>query len=227
MRLGIHQNNFLPFWGYFYKMSKCDIFVLLDNVQFEKNCYTNRTMIKTPQGEHWLTLPIIRAFPQLIKDVELLNYPKEKEKHLRTIELNYKKAKYFDYLFSELKEILEKDWKYLSELNIELIKLLKDKLGIKTRLEIASDYNFKGKSTDLLTNICKHFKADTYLSGKGGAEYQEENKFKEAGIKLEYTDFVHPVYPQLWGNFIPNLSIIDFLFNCEKQNFPSDNKLVF
>lgn len=213
MIIGIHQPNFLPFLGYFYKMAKCNTFVLLDNVQYPKNLYTNRAMIKTLQGKLWLTLPIKRAFPQLIKDVELVDYPKEREKHIRAIELNYKKAKYFNYLFPELKEVLKKNWTHLSELNIELIKLFKNKLGIKTKLEVASDYDFKGNSTELLIEICKKFGADTYLSGKGGAKYQEEDKFKEAGIKLEYTDFTCPIYSQLWGDFIPNLSVVDYIFN--------------
>jgi hypothetical protein len=195
-------------------MAKCNIFILLDNVQYEKNGPTNRVKIKIAQGEDWLTLSVKREFPRIINEVKLVNFPKEREKHLKAIELNYKKAKYFNFLFPELKEILEKDWQYLSNLNVELIKLLKEKLGIKTKLEIASDYNISGKGDELLIDICRKFNADIYLSGKGGQKYQNEEKFKAAGIKLEYTDFIHPVYPQLWGDFIPGLSIIDLIFNC-------------
>jgi len=219
IKIGIHQPNYLPWLGFFYKMAKVDIFVLLDNVQYEKNGLTNRLKIKTPQGGTWLSLPVKRKFPQLIKKAELVDFSKEKERHIKTIELNYKKAKYFDYLFPELREILARDWQCLADLNIELIKFFKEKLSIKAKLEIASNYNIVGKGTDLLVNLCKIFNADTYLSGKGGEKYQEEEKFKKAGIKLEYTDFIHPVYPQLWGDFIPNLSIIDLIFNCGPQSF--------
>jgi len=214
MKVAIHQPNFLPWLGYFYKMAKSDVFVILDNVQYEKNGLTNRTKIKTTQGERWLTLPVSQKFPRMIKKIELVNFENEKKKILKTIELNYKKAKYFDYLFPELKKILEKEWRYLADLNIELIKLLEEKLKIKTKLEIASSYDFQGESDDLLISICKKFNAESYLSGRGGSKYQDENKFKKANIKLEYTDFICLPYPQLWGDFIPGLSIIDLLFNC-------------
>jgi len=219
--IAIHQPNYLPWLGYFYKIAICDIFLILDNVQYEKNGLTNRVRIKTPNDGAWLSLPIKRKFSQLINEVELVNSSEEKKRHIKTIELNYKKAKYFNYLFPELEEILNKDWKYLADLNIELIKFLKNKMGIKTKIEIASNYNVSGKSTDLLVNFCKIFNANIYLSGSGGKKYQEEAKFENEDIKLKYTDFIHPVYSQLWGNFIPGLSVVDLIFNYgpESLNF--------
>lgn len=213
MKVAIHQPNYLPWLGYFYKMAKSDVFVLLDNVQYEKNGLTNRVKIKTYQGSPWLTLSATRRLPQLVKEVKLANFQRDRKKHIRTIELNYQKAEYFNYLFPEIKEILEKDWRYLSKLNSELIKLLKEKLGIKTNLEIVLNHDVSEKGTDLLLNLCKKFKADVYLSGRGGRKYQDEEKFKITKIKLEYSDFIHPTYFQLWGEFVPNLSIIDLLFN--------------
>ncbi len=226
MKIAIHQPNYLPWLGYFYKMAKCDIFVLLDNVQYEKNGPTNRVKIKNPQGGFWLTFSVNKKFPQIITEIEFANFKEDRKKHLKSIELNYCRTKYFDYLFPELKKILEEDWQYLANLNIELIELLKEKFGIKTKLEIASNYNFQGKRDELLIDICKKFNADVYLSGKGGQKYQDEEKFKTSGIKLEYTNFIHPVYPQLWGDFIPGLSAIDLLFNCgqESINFLLKNK---
>jgi len=216
MKVAIHQPNFIPWIGYFHKMANCDIFVILDSAQYEKNAFCNRTKIKTAQGGQWLTLPIETAgkVQQRILEAKIQNPKTNLPKCIKTIELNYKRAEYFDYLFPELKEILKKDWQYLSELNIALIELIKDKLGIKTRLEIASNYNVSGKSTELLINISKIFNADVYLSGGGGEKYQDEKAYEESGIKLEYSDFIHPIYPQLWGEFIPNLSIIDLLFDC-------------
>lgn len=228
MKVAIHQPNFLPWLGYFYKMAKCDVFILLDNVQYEKNGPTNRVKIKTPQGSLWLTLPIKRNFPQLIKEAELVNFTGQKENIIKALKLNYQKAEYFDFLFPELEEVLKKDWKYLSELNMNLIKLIKEKLKIKTKLEVASDYEVVGKGTDLLVSLCRAFKADAYLSGKGAKKYQEEEKFKLAGIKLEYSDFIHPVYPQLWKDFIPGLSVIDLIFNCgpKSNDFLLGNKKI-
>lgn len=162
MKVAIHQPNFLPWPGFFYKMAKSDIFVLLDNVQYEKNGPTNRTKIKTSRGKSWLTLPVSQKFPQTIKEIELVNFENERNKILKTIELNYKKSKHFDFLFPEINNIFQKDWKRLSELNTELIKLLKEKLGIKTKLEIASDFKVAGKRDDLLINLCKYL-GETFI----------------------------------------------------------------
>lgn len=211
MKIAIHQPNYLPWPGYFYKMANCDLFIFLDNVQYENNGFTNRTRIKTAQGASWLTLPIKRNFPKLVKEAELEDSKENLKKHLRSIEVNYKKAKNFDDLFPDLERIMSKDWKYLSDLNIELIKMLKDKLEIKTELRTAPDV--PGKKNELIINICKEFKADTYLSGLGAKEYQDEREFERSGIKLEYSDFKPIVYPQLWGEFEDNLSAIDLIFN--------------
>jgi len=216
MKIAIQQPNYLPWQGFFYKMARSDIFIFLDTVQYPRRVFVHRVKIKTPKGEQWLSVPVkVKGkYFQKISETEIQNEKDWRKEHLKTLELNYKKAKNFNYLFPEIKKILEKDWQYLSELNIALIDLLKEKLRIKTKLEIASNFSFSGEGDDLLINICKRFGADIYLSGKGGQKYQDEEKFKAAGIKLEYTDFIHPVYPQLWEDFIPNLSVIDLLFNC-------------
>jgi len=84
----------------------------------------------------------------------------------------------------------------------------------------------KGVSTERLISICQNMNGNKYLSGFGGTKYQEEELFKKANIRLRITDFKHPVYPQLWGDFIPNLSVIYLIFNCgpdSKEIFLKDN----
>lgn len=213
MKIAIHQPNFMPWLGYFYKMAQADVFVILNNVQYEKNGYTNRVKIKTAQGAIWLTLPIQRQFPQTIQQIKLANFSQIKEKILKTIAQNYTKAPYFDDLFPQLKKIFSRDWQYLADLNLRLLKLLKRKLGIKTKLVTASQFKINGKADDLLIELCQALSAKTYISGSGGSKYQDENKFKKSGLKLEYCDFNHPTYQQLYPPFIPGLSVIDLLFN--------------
>jgi len=220
--VGIHQPNFLPWLGYFYKLAKSDVFVLLDNVQYTKNSFVNRNKIKTSQGAIWLTVPVkIKGrFGQLIKDVEINNTVNWRKKHLRTLEANYKKAKSFERIFSGLKAAYyADDWSNLCELNIRLLESLLSILKLEKRLVRASELNVEGESTQLLISIVKEVGGNVYLSGFGGAKYQEEELFEEAGITLEYYEFEHPVYPQLWSDFIPNLSIIDLLFNCGPKSF--------
>ncbi|MFC1517581.1 WbqC family protein [Candidatus Margulisiibacteriota bacterium] len=218
-KIGIHQPNFLPWLGYFYKIKHSDIFVYLDTVQYTKNSLQNRNKIKTPQGEQWIAIPVLSKgkFGQLTKDVEINLNEKWKEKILKGLEMNYKKAPFFSEYFPKLKAILEKySGNKLSELSIELIEWLCRKLEINTSRKKASELGLDPelKSTDMLVEICKKSGADTYLSGAGGSNYQEEEKFKQVGIVLEYTKFKYPEYKQLWKDFLPNLSILDILFNC-------------
>lgn len=215
MIVAIHQPNFLPWIGFFYKILKSDIFVLLDIVQFSKNSYQNRVKIKIPQGALWLTVPVIHNFGQLTKDVKINNNEKWKDKHLKTLEMNYKRAPYFEIIYSMLKDIYhKKEWEFITDFNIELINTVCNFIEIKTKIVVASSLDVKGSSTDLLIDIVKKLGGTTYLSGKGGIKYQDEEKFKNNMISLIYTDFKHPIYPQLWGEFVEGLSILDLLFNC-------------
>jgi hypothetical protein len=217
--IAIHQPNFLPWIGFFYKMLKSDVFVFLDNVQFSKNSYQNRVKIKSSQGAMWLTVPVLHKFGQLTKEVKINNREQWREKHLKTLELNYKKASFFKPVFELLREIyFKEEWELLVDFNIELIFSISKFLEIETEMIRATSLNVSGKSTDLLINIAKELNASIYLSGKGGANYQDEKKFRANGIELKYSDFTHPVYPQLWGEFIEGLSIIDLLFNCGEKS---------
>ncbi len=219
MIVAIHQPNFLPWIGYFYKILKCDTFVFLDNVQYTKNSFINRNKIKTSQGELWLTVPVTFSFGQKILEVRINNNSDWRKKHLKTFELNYKKASFFEEIYEMIKNVYyEDDWLYLADLNIALILTISDYLGIKRKFIKASELEAEGKSTELLISIVKKLNGDVYLSGFGGAKYQEETAFEESGIKLLYYDFQHPIYKQLWGDFIPNLSVIDLLFNCGKDS---------
>jgi len=218
--IAIHQPNFLPWLGFFYKMVKSDVFVFLDNVQFSKNSYQNRVKIKTPHGAVWLTVPVLHKFGQLTLEVKINNTEKWREKHLRTFEMNYKKAPFFKPIFDLLQEIyFKKEWELLVDFNTELILCISKYLGIKTEIMRASLLNAGGKSTELLVNILKELNASTYLSGKGGAKYQNEDVFKTIGIKLIYSNFEHPNYPQLWEGFLEGLSIVDLLFNCGEKSY--------
>jgi hypothetical protein len=216
MIIAIHQPNFLPWLGYFYKISKVDVFVLYDDVQFTKNGFTNRNKIKTPNGELWLTLPVKQSgkFGQNINKTEIINSEKSQKKIIRTLEMNYKKCPFYDLYIDDLTSIFEKGISNISELNIELIKYICGVLCIKTKLILSSSLkDSELSSEDRLIEICKNLGGNTYLSGKGGANYQNPKKFEEAGIELVYTEFVFPNYEQPWGDFLGNLSIIDILFN--------------
>jgi len=215
MIVAIHQPNFLPWLGYFYKVAKCDVFVFLDDAQYSKNSFINRNKVKTSQDAIWLTVPVSFKFGELINEVKINNQIPWREKHLKTFEMNYKRADFFEDVFEIIKGIYcSKDWQNLSDLNISLAEAIACYLGLNTPFVKSSALSVEAKSTELLMQIVKKVGGDIYLSGFGGVKYQEETEFAKAGIKLMYSDFNHPVYKQLWGDFIPNLSVMDLLFNA-------------
>jgi hypothetical protein len=221
MIAAIHQPNFIPWIGYFYKMLKCRRFVFLDDVQYIRRGFTGRVKIKTPQGEKWLSVPVKKKgrYHQSVSEVELESGDTWKKKVLGTLQSSYGKAPYFKTYFPEFETILQKDRHCLAELNIQLIQWLAQALEINTPMVKSSELaGVSGQSTERLVSICKAVGASRYLSGFGGQNYQEEEIFKENGIELVVYDFKHPEYPQLWGDFIPGLSAIDLLFNCGPQS---------
>ena len=218
--ISIHQPNFLPWIGYFFKIANSDTFVLLDDVQYTKNSFINRNKIKTPSGAMWLTIPVLHSGRQgqNINDTILSSPEKSYRKITSSLKANYSKSKYYNEIMDLLIPAFEEKI-YLSVLNINLIIKICNYLEIGTEIIRSSRIqNVEGTATDRLVSICDELQASIYLAGYGSVNYQESDKFKLAGIKSEQYKFQHPNYDQLWGDFIPNLSIIDLLFNCGPQS---------
>lgn len=214
MKVCIHQPQYLPYCGFFHKLSLSDTFVLLDDVQFIDRGFIHRNKIKVPEGGDWITIPLIYNKRDLINKIKINNNLSWSEKHLKAIKRNYGKARYFQKYFSSLESIYNKKWNLLVDFDKELILYIIKELGIKIRIIKSSSLNVEGVGTDRLINICKVIGADTYISGPGGKKYMDEKKFEKEKIKLIYQNFQHPVYEQRFDKkFIPNLSIIDLLFN--------------
>ena len=215
--VAICQLNFLPWLGYFDLIDRSNIFVLLDDVEFSKQSWQQRNRIKTTNGNHWLTVPVIYRghSGQEIKSVRIKENSNYKKKHINTIKQYYSKSTYFNMYINELSLIINKPHQYLVELNIDLINWLCLKIGINTRLIKSSQMSIDiSERVEKLVNICKELGADHYLSPAGSKEYIEENNiFSKHGIKLLYQDYKHPTYNQMYGDFIPFMSVIDLLFN--------------
>lgn len=221
MIVSIHQPNFLPWLGFFHKMAKSDVFILLDVVQYSKNSFQNRTQIKTAQNSNWLTVPVLTSshFKQKTNEVRIDNSNDWRKKHLHTIKVNYGRSNYFKRYFPLFEEVYRKEWSKLADLNSALINTISNEFNIKSQIKQASLIEVTSKGTDLLLNICQSLGADSYLSGPSGRQYLEEEKFKNSGIEIIYNNFSSPKYQQQFRGFIPNLSAIDFLFNCGAEAF--------
>jgi len=213
MILAVHQPQYMPWLGYFDKIDQADLFVLLDNVQFKKNEWQNRNRIKTAGGWQWITVPVLFKFPEKISEVRINNKVDWPRKHLNSLIVNYSKAPYFSQYRDFFEDVYKKKWERIVDINIHLIKHLSNILGIKTKMIKASQLSLYDEQNERLIGLCKELEADTYLSGEGGRGYLDINKFTDAGIKVVFQNFQHPVYEQLYNKFEPNMSVIDLLFN--------------
>ncbi|UCF72294.1 MAG: WbqC family protein, partial [Deltaproteobacteria bacterium] len=182
MVVAAHQPQYLPWLGYFHKIDRADIFVLLDTVQFKKNEWQNRNKIKAAQGWPWLTVPVLYRYPQLINEVTINNRVKWQHKQRQAILSNYKKAPYYEKLEEFFEDIFSSSWQFICQLNIEIVKRLVKILRIDTSLCVASELGeFPQDPDERLIAITKHFGSDTYLAGAGGRGYMDLDKYSQSG----------------------------------------------
>lgn len=212
--IAIHQPNYIPWLGYFYKIYQSDIFVFLDDAQFSNEGMHNYTYIKTAKGSFRLKYPVQQSLGDKIKDVRPKDELGWKEKHLTILETNYRDAPYFKEVYNDYKEIILKDYPNISILNISLIKCFSERLGIKTEYINASDLNIALSKEEKIISICIALGATIYYSGTGARSYQKEENFNSKGIDLRYSVFTPFHYTQLWDGFQSDITAIDFFMNC-------------
>lgn len=220
MILTAHQPVYLPWLGLFHKIALSDTFVVFDTVQYLKKDWNNRNRIKAQGGAFWLTVPVYSKgkFAQLLTEVKINNTIPWQRKHLKSMEVNYKKSPYFDYYIDFFRGIYSKEWDYLVDINSEILKFLLREIGIKVKVLYGHDLNLKGAKSDLVLDMCKKLKVDVYIFGSLGRDYAEVEKFESKGIKIHFQDYRHPIYSQQFGNFISHLSVLDLLFNHGKES---------
>lgn len=217
MILACHQPQYLSWLGLYHKMAQSDVYVYLDEVQFKKREFQNRNRIKSPNGELWLTVPVLtkERYDQKVKDVEIDPTQKWAPSHLQSFVHNYSKAPFYKEHEPFLKEIYGKDWRRLIDLNVAWDDYMRKQFAIKAEIVYESKVGSEGAATDRLVSLCRRLKADVYLSGQGGKDYLEEEKFARAGIVLRYQEFRHPTYPQRHGDFLSHLAAADYILNCD------------
>ncbi len=213
-KVAICQSNYIPWKGYFDLINSADEFYLLDCVNYTKNDWRNRNIIKTEQGLKWLTIPVLhKSLSQKISET-LTSNNIWRIKHWKSIKQNYTKSKYFsEYqdLFQDL--YLKSDEASLSKVNYSFIMTICSILGIRTKIILISEDRTSAKNLRLI-DICKNADAQMYISGPTAKNYLDEGLFKEHGIDLRYMDYSgYPEYRQLYGTFEHGVSIIDLIFN--------------
>lgn len=218
--VAIHQPNFFPWLGYFDKISRADVFVILDNVQFQKTggTWSNRVMLNVGGQGRWVTAPVVRSFHGVkrIDEVEFNESTPWRVQLLKTIETNYRRARFFEEVFAWLRPLIVNETRHLCTYNMAAIRTIAAALGLSVaKLTKASDLPADGRATELLAGLVKAVGGTHYLAGGGAQGYQQDTLFERAGLGLVYQYFQHPVYLQPGRReFVPGLSVIDALMNC-------------
>lgn len=216
MILTAHQPTYLPWLGLFAKIAEADKFCVFDAVQAERRGWTTRNYIKTAQGPLLLSVPVASKdhFEKRICEVEIMvgNWTR---KHMRSIELAYKKAPYFEQHFAGVGAILDlyADGGMLVDLNMDLLRYFLRALGIQVPLVRASDYAFEGEKSALVLSMCHTLGASAYIFGGEGENYADVEAFARGRVECRFQRYEHPVYRQLHGAFEPRMSILDLLMN--------------
>jgi hypothetical protein len=215
--LAAHHPIFMPWPGFFHKAVYSDCIVLLDGVQYPRGrTWLNRNRLKNDAGELWLTVPVLKKGRglQVIRNVEIHNGRKWRQKHLRSIQQNYVHAPYYSRYFSSIEAVYAKGHSLLAELNEDLISIFLDAFSIEARVLRQSELGAAGAGTHLLVDVCKRAGADRFITFPMVEKHIDRDTMRANGIEVMSAHFHPPVYPQLWGDFIYNLSALDLLLNC-------------
>jgi len=216
MVVSVYQPYFCPYPGFFYRMLKSDICVLMDAVQFPRGTtWTSRNRFKNDQGTLWLTVPVFkkgRGF-QSMDAVCIFRDGRWPRKHLASLRHAYAHAPFFWDHYPFLEAMIQSGVQHLCDLNIPIIQYVAHYLRIRTDIRRLSNMALQGKGTALLVDICRHTGAGQLLLPRSARCHMDEAVLQKAGISLNTYRPPTWIYPQLWGDFLPNLSIFDMLFN--------------
>lgn len=219
-KVAIVQSNYIPWKGYFDMIAAVDEFILYDDMQYTRRDWRNRNQIKTPQGVQWLTVPVMvkGKYHQKIRETEI-DGSDWASAHWRAFQQNYGRAPCFEEITGWLKPIYaNRTSQYLSQLNRQLIEAVCAYLGIDTLISNSSDYTLLEGKSERLADLCAQAGGTEYISGPAAKDYVEEHVFTRRGINLTWFDYDgYPEYPQLWGEFVHGVTILDLLFNCGKD----------
>jgi hypothetical protein len=218
--VAIHQPNFFPWLGFFNKIARADVFIVLDNVQFPKTggTWMNRVRIMVDGRPAWLSIPVVRSFHgvRAISEIQISRSIRWRPRVLQRIRDSYRRAPHFATVFSFLEELINNPTDSLVEFNLAAICSLLKAFGLdQGRLMLGSSLSVTGQATDLLVSLVRSAGGTAYLCGDGAKGYQEDEKFSAANLGLIHQQFQHPQYLQFnTSEFTPGLSVIDALMNC-------------
>lgn len=219
--VAIMQPTYLPWLGYFALMDRVDTFVYLDSVQFARRSWQQRNRIKSADGEVMLTVPVVKKGlrNQRIAEVEIIYGPEFPRRHIDILTTNYRRAAFYDAHAPALYDVLQAGHRKLADLTIAICEWLAEVFGIAARRIRSVTLDSAGAKADLLVHLCRQVGATRYISPVGSHDYlADSDAFAKAGIELRYHGYEHPIYPQLFGPFLPFMGAVDLLFNVGPES---------
>ncbi len=217
MILSANQPYFCAFPGFFHKALASDVLIMLDDVQFPRGTtWITRNRFKNDRGVFWITVPVRKKGLglQRISQVRICHEGRWRHKHLESIKAAYANAPYLGDHIGFMTEVFSNAFEKIIDLNLAVTRYLMKNLQVETKLRLLSELDVTGKGTELLLEICRAAGATVFLAQRQAGRFLDAKIFQRNGIELRYITCVPPVYPQLWGDFLANLSTFDLLFNC-------------
>jgi len=217
MIVSAYQPYFAPFSGFFAKALRSDILVLMDAVQFPRGTtWLTRNRFKNDQGILWMTVPVWKKGLglQKINEVRICHEGRWAKKCLVGLKTAYAKAPFFEDHQNFLEELFSVRFERLIDLNVKIIRYVMEHLQIPARVVLLSEMGIQAREPQLSVDVCRELGATHFLAQGGAGKYLDPAIFQTSGVRLRFFNPRPPVYPQLWGSFIPNLSVFDMLFNC-------------
>lgn len=218
-----HQPTYMPWLGLFHKLSLCDTFVYMDTVQYLEQDWNNRNKIRHSNGWGWLSVPIDRnnSDSSSLNKIVIKGHENPEDKnfwqalHWRSINVSYRKCKYFGLYEEELEKIYCKHvWSHLNDLCWAQFNLFKKLLNLEEQIIVRmSELNFSGVKDELVLDHCLRLNGDAVVFGEMGKSYVRPEIFEKNGIRVHFQKYHHPIYPQRFSGFEPYMSVLDLLMN--------------
>ncbi|HXB41829.1 MAG TPA: WbqC family protein [Bacteroidia bacterium] len=221
MKIGVIQSNYIPWRGYFDFIKSVDLFVIYDDVQYVKGSWRNRNQLKFTEGLKWITVPVKVELGMSVDEVKIGVSTKEdwKQIHGNQLKTSLGKTPFFNDAFTLWSESINKNFEYLTELNVDLIKNICSYLDIKTKIIFSRTLNLQSTKTERLMDLFSKTGATTYLSGPAADTYLDFELFRENKIRLEYKSYDYLPYKQHnHGDFSGAVSVLDLIANKGKES---------
>lgn len=212
------QPYIFPYLGYYQLVNAVDEFVFFDDVHFINKGWINRNNLLQQNQPYRFTIPLVKASQnKRINEIEMADFDKWRKEFLKRIELNYKKAPHYNFIYSWLSAFLyKKEYKNIAALAVDSVMQVSGLLSMDTRFNFSHSVNYqtaqKQNGSAKIIAICKLLNADKYINPKNGTELYERENFISNKIDLNFINMNELKYTQFKKDiFVPHLSVLDIL----------------